>query len=69
MAWGILLLSWLVVRVRGHGLLNTSLSVTKIMRSTIMTLVTPKVGAKHELLISKPALTRRLAESVVSRQV
>ncbi len=68
MAWGILLLSRLVIESE-VGLLNTGLSVTKIMRSTIMTLVTPKVGAKHELLISKPVLTRRLAESVVSRQV
>ncbi len=30
-------------------------SVTKIMSVTIMYLVTPKAGAKHELLFNKPA--------------
>jgi hypothetical protein len=30
-------------------------SVTKIMSLTIMNLVTPKAGAKHELLFNKPA--------------
>jgi hypothetical protein len=30
-------------------------SVTKIISPTIMNLITPKVGAKHELLFNEPA--------------
>jgi hypothetical protein len=34
-------------------------SVAEIISLTIMNLVTPKVGAKHELLLNKPALANR----------
>jgi hypothetical protein len=37
-------------------------SVTKTISVTIMNLVTPKAGAKHELLFNKPALASRAPE-------
>ena len=46
-------------------------SVTKIISVTIVNLVTPKAGAKHELLLNEPAsgwFVEHLSYSIVVRQ-
>ncbi len=43
-------------------------SVTKIIPLTFMKLVTPKVGAKHELLFNKPATVGLIKERGVVKE-